>query len=49
LIQEAGGMIGTLTGAEYKYGGNLIAGTPKVYAAMVEAFAPLVPENLRNV
>jgi myo-inositol-1(or 4)-monophosphatase len=49
LIQEAGGMIGTLTGAEYRYGGNLIAGTPKVYAAMVEAFAPLVPESLRNV
>ncbi|HTP40527.1 MAG TPA: inositol monophosphatase family protein [Steroidobacteraceae bacterium] len=49
LIQEAGGRLGTLTGAEYRFGGNLIAGTPKVYAAMVEAFAALVPENLRNV
>lgn len=49
LIQEAGGRVGTLTGGDYRHGGNLIAGTPKVYAAMVEAFATLVPENLRNV
>lgn len=49
LIQEAGGHIGTLTGAEYKQGGHIVAGTPKVYAALLEAIAPHVPENLRDV
>ena len=47
LIQEAGGRIGTLTGAEYTQGGNVLAGTPKVYAAMLELLAPHVPEELR--
>jgi myo-inositol-1(or 4)-monophosphatase len=49
LVQEAGGMIGTLSGGEYRQGGNLVAGTPKVYAAMLEALAPHVPEDLREV
>ena len=40
LIQEAGGRIGTLAGAEYKQEGHVLAGTPKVYAALLEAFAP---------
>jgi myo-inositol-1(or 4)-monophosphatase len=48
LIQEAGGRIGTLTGAEYAQGGDVIAGTPKVYAALLELFAPHVPEALRT-
>ncbi len=48
LIQEAGGRIGTLTGGEYRQGGNVIAGTPKVYAALIEAFAPHVPPDLRE-
>ncbi|HZF27141.1 MAG TPA: inositol monophosphatase family protein [Steroidobacteraceae bacterium] len=48
LIVEAGGIIGTLTGSEYKQGGNIIAGTPKVYAALVECLAPHVPEELRE-
>lgn len=48
LIQEAGGRIGTLTGAPYAQGGNVIAGTPKVYDALVEALAPHVPEELRE-
>ena len=47
LVQEAGGHIGTLTGAEYRQGGNVIAGTPKVYAALLELFAPFVPEELK--
>ena len=47
LIQEAGGRIGTLTGAQYTQGGNILAGTPKVYAAMLELLAPHVPEELR--
>lgn len=47
LIVEAGGRIGTLTGAEYTQGGDVLAGTPKVYAALLELFAPYVPEALR--
>jgi myo-inositol-1(or 4)-monophosphatase len=48
LIQEAGGHIGTLTGAEYRLGADVLAGTPKVYAALLELFAPHVPEVLRT-
>ncbi|HEY8509235.1 MAG TPA: inositol monophosphatase family protein, partial [Steroidobacteraceae bacterium] len=48
LITEAGGRIGTLTGAPYRQGGNVIAGNPRVYAALVEMFAPLVPEDLKE-
>ncbi|MFO7278008.1 MAG: inositol monophosphatase family protein [Pseudomonadota bacterium] len=48
LIQEAGGRIGTLTGGEYRQNGNIIAGNPKVYAALVKALAPHVPEDLRE-
>jgi myo-inositol-1(or 4)-monophosphatase len=48
LIQEAGGRIGTLTGAEYQQGGHLVAGTPKVYAALLELIAPHVPPALRG-
>jgi myo-inositol-1(or 4)-monophosphatase len=48
LIQEAGGRIGTLTGAPYTQGGNLIAGSPNVFTALVEALAEHVPESLRE-
>ncbi len=48
LIQEAGGRIGTLTGGEYQLGADVLAGTPKVYAALIELFAPHVPEALRT-
>jgi len=48
LIQEAGGRIGTLTGGIYAQKGNILAGTPKVYSALVEALAPHVPEDLRE-
>jgi len=48
LIQEAGGRIGTLTGGEYTQGGNVLAGSPKVYAAMLELLAPHIPEELRE-
>jgi myo-inositol-1(or 4)-monophosphatase len=47
LIQEAGGRIGTLTGAEYTQGGHIVAGTPKVYAALIELLAAHVPDELR--
>jgi myo-inositol-1(or 4)-monophosphatase len=48
LIQEAGGRIGTLTGGEYRQGGNILVGSPKVYAALLELLAPHVPEELRE-
>jgi myo-inositol-1(or 4)-monophosphatase len=48
LIQEAGGHIGTLTGAAYQQEGNVVAGTPKVYAALIELLAPHLPAELRT-
>jgi myo-inositol-1(or 4)-monophosphatase len=48
LIQEAGGRVGTLTGGEYRQGGNIIAGNPKVYEALIGALAPQVPEGLKD-
>jgi myo-inositol-1(or 4)-monophosphatase len=48
LIQEAGGRAGTLTGGDYKDGGNIVAGSPKVYTALIEALAPHVTERLRE-
>jgi myo-inositol-1(or 4)-monophosphatase len=49
LIQEAGGRVGKLNGEEYRLGANIVAGAPKVYEALIETFAPLVPEDLRGV
>jgi myo-inositol-1(or 4)-monophosphatase len=48
LIQEAGGRIGTLTGAAYTQNGNVIAGSPRVYEALIELLAPHVTERLRD-
>jgi len=48
LVQEAGGLIGTLTGGEYRQGGNVVAGSPKIYTALLELLAPHVPADLRE-
>ncbi len=48
MITEAGGRIGTLAGTEYRDGGNLIAGNPRVYTALVETFAPFLTDDLRQ-
>ena len=48
LIPEAGGRIGTLTGGEYQQGGHIVAGTPRVYSALLELLAPHVPPDLRE-
>jgi myo-inositol-1(or 4)-monophosphatase len=48
LITEAGGRVGTLTGGDYRDGGNLVAGNPRVYAALIEAFAPFLTDDLRK-
>ncbi len=48
LITEAGGRVGTLAGEPYQDGGNIIAGSPRVFTALAELFAPLLDEELRR-
>jgi myo-inositol-1(or 4)-monophosphatase len=48
LITEAGGLVGTLAGGEYRDGGHLVAGAPRVYAALVELVAPFLDDELRQ-
>jgi len=48
LITEAGGLVGTLTGKAYAQQGNIVAGAPKIYAALIEALAPHVPAELAD-
>jgi myo-inositol-1(or 4)-monophosphatase len=47
LIQEAGGRVGTPTGADYALGQNIFAGNPKVYEELLAALGPLTPAALR--
>src|SRR6186997_1063156 len=47
LITEAGGRVGTLTGEEYRHGGHIVGGAPKVFAALVAALAPHVTDALK--
>jgi myo-inositol-1(or 4)-monophosphatase len=47
LIVEAGGRIGTLTGGEFQMGPHVIAGTPKVYEALLAELKPHLSEELR--
>jgi len=48
LIREAGGLVGTLDGGEYRQGGNIVTGGPKVFAALLGAIAPFVPDALKE-
>jgi myo-inositol-1(or 4)-monophosphatase len=48
LIQEAGGRVGTLSGAEFRHEGNVLAGTPRVYAALLELISPHLTPELRE-
>ncbi len=48
LITEAGGRVGDFTGGEYRDGGHLLVGTPRVFAALAEMFAPLLDDELRK-
>jgi myo-inositol-1(or 4)-monophosphatase len=48
LITEAGGRVGNLAGGEYADGGHLLAGSPKVYAALAELLAPFLDDELRK-
>ncbi|HSH30996.1 MAG TPA: inositol monophosphatase family protein, partial [Thiohalobacter sp.] len=46
LIQEAGGIVGDFTGGhKFMQSGNVVAGNPKVFAAIVKKLRPhLTPE-----
>lgn len=48
LITEAGGRISTLNGSEYQHQGHIVAGNPKIHAALLTAIAPHIPAELRN-
>jgi myo-inositol-1(or 4)-monophosphatase len=47
LVIEAGGRVGTITGDDYKLGGDIVAGSPKTYEALIELLAPHVPDDLK--
>ncbi len=49
LVQEAGGLIGDLSGeGDYLHGGQVIAANPKIFAQMVSVLAPYRRELLRE-
>ena len=49
MVEEAGGMVGTLSGGAYTQGGNIVAASPKVYASMIEVIRPhLVPSLIEG-
>ncbi len=49
LIQEAGGLIGDLSGeGDFLHGGQVIAATPKIFAQMVAALAPFRADLVRE-
>ena len=49
LIQEAGGLIGDLSGeGDFLHGGQVIAATPKIFAQMITSLAPFRAELLRE-
>ncbi len=49
LVLEAGGLIGDLSGeGDYLYGGQVIAGNPKIFAQMVTVLAPYRADMARD-
>src|SRR6185503_16735018 len=49
LVLEAGGLIGDLAGeGDYLYGGQVIAGNPKVFAQMVNLLSPFRADLARD-
>jgi myo-inositol-1(or 4)-monophosphatase len=49
LIQEAGGIVGDLTGGhKFLESGNIVAGNPKIFAAMVKKIAPHLTDELKG-
>lgn len=48
LIEEAGGRVSRLNGSEYKDHGDIIAGSPKTYDALLALLQPHLPHSLLN-
>ena len=46
LVTEAGGLIGDFQGdSDYLYTGDVLAGTPKIFAQLVTALGPMNPKK----
>ena len=48
LIREAGGLVATLDGGEYRQNGNIVAGNPRVFNELLETLAPFLTDELRE-
>ena len=49
LISEAGGLVSDLRGdATYLESGNLVAGTPKVFAPLLKLIQDKLPDSIRG-
>jgi myo-inositol-1(or 4)-monophosphatase len=48
LIEEAGGIVSTLAGNEYRQGGHIVAGAPRVHAALLQLLGPHLTPSLRD-
>ena len=49
LIEEAGGLVGDFAGGQgYIGSGNILAGSPKIYAEMLRLIQPQLPPELRR-
>ena len=49
LIEEAGGIVGGLTGKpDHMETGNIVAGNPKIFKAMLQTIKPHIPASLKT-
>jgi myo-inositol-1(or 4)-monophosphatase len=48
LITEAGGLVTTLAGGEYRKAGQIAAGSPRAHAQLIEALAPHLTDELTD-
>jgi myo-inositol-1(or 4)-monophosphatase len=49
LVREAGGLVGDFRGGEeFMKHGNLVAGNPKIFAAILQTISPHLPPELRH-
>jgi len=49
LIQEAGGLVGDMGGGhDYMESGNIVAGNPKVFKAMLQQIRPHLPSHIQK-
>jgi myo-inositol-1(or 4)-monophosphatase len=49
LIEEAGGLVSDFAGGrEYLQSGNIVAGTPRIHAEVLQRLQEFLPEDLRG-